>query len=83
MNDIEWQQYLATLPKELAEALYHTMERVNTVINRARERAHGEHQELHQRIDTRNATLNDLRTIVRDLADRVQMLEGGSDAERP
>jgi hypothetical protein len=75
MNDIEWQQYLATLPKELADLAGHIMERINTVVSRERNRAFGEHQEIHQRIDVKQTKLADLRTIVRDLAERLQELE--------
>lgn len=75
MNDIEWLAYLDTLPPELADLAGHIMERINTVINRERNRAAGEHQELHQRIDIRNVTINDLRTIVADVVQRLTELE--------
>lgn len=85
MNDVEWKNYLAELSPELRDLAGHIMERINTVLNRERNRAIGEHQDIHQRIDLKKTNIADLRTIVRDLADRVQELEQADDgdAERP
>lgn len=60
MNDLEWQAYLDTLSPELADALSHLMERINTVINRDRSRALAEVQHLEQRMDKLGQRLSEL-----------------------
>lgn len=75
MTDQEWQQYLATLPSELADALYHTMERINTLLNRERHKTDGEYEVLEQQVTDQRTQINNLRTIVKDLFDRVVELE--------
>lgn len=82
MNDREWVAYLDTLPPELSSLAQHIMERINTIANRERQRAHGEHQDIHQRLDVKRTKITDLRMIVADAVSRIEELEkaagGGS-----
>ena len=75
MTDQEWREYLATLPPELAAIAYNTAERVNTLLNRERSKAIDERQALERRLDAQGVQINDLRTIVKDLFDRIAELE--------
>lgn len=81
MSDAEWQQYMADLPPELRDLAGHIMERINTVINRERNRAVGEHQDIHQRLDVKKVKIADIRMIINDLVARVAALEQGGDTQ--
>ena len=80
MSDQEWLAYLDTLPPELADALMHTMERVNTVLNRERSAAIGERQALERALTTERTKIADLRTIVKDLFDQLADQKAVNDA---
>jgi hypothetical protein len=84
VNDQEWIAYLDTLPPELADLARHIMERINTVLNRDRNRQLSEAQRIEQRLDLVQTKIVDVRTLVVDLIGRVEALEpwqaGGSDA---
>lgn len=71
MNDIEWLAYLDTLPPDVADLAGHIMERMNTLLNRERSAAIGERQALERKIDVQATKIADLRTIVKDLFDRI------------
>ncbi len=64
MTGQEWQAYLATLPPELADALSHTMERINTVLADDRLYMLGELQHMDQRMETLQREIETLNVRV-------------------
>ncbi len=81
MTESAWLRYLATLPPELADLARHIMERCASVI--------AEEQLRHLKTEDGNRNdYNGLRMIVRDVVDRVELLErevggNGSNEARP
>ena len=71
MSDQEWLAYLDTLPPDLADFAGHVMERINTLLNRERSQAISERQALDRQIAEQQTRIADLRTVVRDLFDRI------------
>lgn len=86
MNDQDWQQYLAKLPPDARDLASHIMERINTLLNRERQKASDEHDALEQQITDQRTQINNLRTIVRDLFDQLaqhRAVNDASNAVRP